>query len=75
MTNNMAEAETFNLDNFLNEICLASFKEEAELGGNHTHPDLGNFTCNCFVKEIHIQTSIENAKSFCKEKAIKKFNL
>ncbi len=68
-------SEELNQWNILNEICLASFNSAMKAAGEKPPKGMGNFTCNCFLKEIGNGLSIDKAKEKCKQLASKNYSL
>ncbi len=61
----------------LNEIikifCLDGFNKELKRNKTNINPELGEYVCDCFVKHINNNSSLESARETCKEEAIEKF--
>ena len=56
-------------------FCKASIDSKMVLAGTKPPKGMKEFTCQCFAKKFNEGYSINSAKSICREKAIKEFNL
>ena len=62
------------LNNMIKGFCLQSFKKEYLESEKELNLELSEYTCNCFIKRINNNESIESARKKCKEDGLKKYN-
>ena len=70
-----ALAKANSLESFINSICLSRFKQEMNEAKITAPEGMAAYSCKCFLKEVEEGSKLDTAKSSCKEKASKKFNL
>ncbi len=63
------------LNTLIKHFCLDELKRELKSVGKEINNELGEFTCNCFIKGIEDGKNLTLARDTCKEKASKNFNL
>lgn len=59
----------------IKRFCMASIEAQMALAANKPPKGMKDYTCQCFVDEIKMGTSMSSAKSLCREKSIDKFEL
>ena len=61
------------LNGIIKIFCLDGFSKEVKRNKTNINPELGEYVCDCFVKRINNNSSLESARETCKEEAIEKF--
>ena len=59
----------------IKSLCMASIDGQMALAGTKPPKGMKEFTCRCFIEQFNKGSSMNSAKSFCREKAIGKFKL
>ena len=69
------EIKANEINTLIKEFCLNEFKKEMKESGKELIPEVGEFTCNCFINKIETGKTLKLARENCKEEVSKIFNL
>ncbi len=74
--NNQENGHNFNKQSsILKSFCLRNFRKEMQQSSLSIPSGMGIYTCKCFLKQLRSGKSVSIAKTNCKEKAAKKYEL
>ena len=73
--NSPLETQAQNKNSLINKFCIASIKSQLNFKDKQKSVEISNFTCQCFFKKFKSGSSIKSSRSYCKNKAIEKYNL
>lgn len=59
----------------ITRLCLAGFHAAMAQAGETPPEGMGDFTCNCFLKQVNDGRSIQTAQETCKQKAAEQFKM
>lgn len=59
----------------ITRLCLAGFHAAMAQAGETPPEGMGDFTCNCFLKQVNDGRSIQTAQETCKQKAAEQFKI
>ena len=62
-------------NNMINKFCIASLKSKLKFENKTKLEGVSHFTCECFLKNFNSGSSIKESRIYCRDKAVKKFNL
>ena len=77
-------ANSTEAENKITQLCLAGFKSAMSQAGKIPPAGMGDFTCDCFLREMNKGNSIqwqsllgtiETAQETCKQKAAERFKI
>ena len=77
-------ASSTEAENKITQLCLAGFKSAMSQAGKIPPAGMGDFTCDCFLREMNKGNSIqwqsllgtiESAQETCKQKAAERFKI
>ena len=77
-------ASSTEAENKITQLCLAGFKSAMSQAGKIPPAGMGDFTCDCFLREMNKGNSIqwqsllgtiESAQKTCKQKAAERFKI
>ena len=77
-------ASSTEAENKITQLCLAGFKSAMSQAGKIPPAGMGDFTCDCFLREVNKGNSIqwqsllgtiESAQETCKQKAAERFKI
>ena len=77
-------ANSTEAENKITQLCLAGFKSAMSQAGKIPPAGMGDFTCDCFLREMNKGNSIqwqsllgtiESAQETCKQKAAERFKI
>ncbi len=63
------------LDDLITGICIEEFKTEMKNASLSIPRGMDQYTCKCFISLLNKGSSLDSAKTICREKASKKYNL
>ena len=69
------ETKSQSITQIINKICLENFNKEINIAKLDVPTEAKDYTCKCFINYLDKGGSITQAQLYCKNKAIKKFNL
>lgn len=70
-----APARGADLDAMVQSYCLVAFEQEMAQSGRVPLPGMASFACRCVVNRLTQGTSIELARSACKESTARRYSL
>ena len=59
----------------ITRLCLAGFHAAMAQAGKTPPEGMGDFTCDCFLKQMKEGRSIQTAQETCKQKAAEQFKI
>ena len=62
-------------NNLINKFCVASIKSNFKFKDKQKLDEISHFTCECFFEKYSSGSSIKNSRTYCRDKAIEKFNI
>ena len=62
-------------NNLINKFCIASIKSKLKSEDKQKLDEISHFTCECFLKKFNSGNSIKSSRDYCRNKAIKKYNI
>ena len=77
-------AHSMEAENKITQLCLAGFNAAMSQAGTVPPEGMGDFTCDCFLREINkgsaiqwqsLMSTIESAQETCKRKAAERFKI
>ena len=77
-------ASSTEAENKITQLCLAGFKSAMSQAGKIPPAGMGDFTCDCFLREMNkgnsiqwqsLLSTIESAQETCKQKAAERFKI
>ncbi len=63
------------INKLITKICLKGFETEMNLAGKEPQIDIGEFACDCFIKQVSSGSGIASAQARCKKKTSKRFSI
>ena len=81
---NHGPARSTETDNRITELCLAGFNTAMRQAGKVPPEGMGDFTCECFLREMNkgnsiqwqsLLSTIESAQETCKQQAAERFKI
>ena len=72
---NPLEIQAEHKNSLINRFCLASIKSKLNFKDKEKLEEISHFTCECFLTKYKSASSIKNARDYCKNEAIEKYNL
>jgi len=77
-------ASSTEAENKITQLCLAGFKSAMSQAGKIPPAGMGDFTCDCFLREMNkgnsiqwqsLLSTIESAQETCKQQAAERFKI
>tara|TARA_Y100000766_G_scaffold108167_1_gene92525 strand:- start:228 stop:503 length:276 start_codon:yes stop_codon:yes gene_type:complete len=62
-------------NNLINKFCVATLKSKLKSEDKEKIDEISHYTCQCFLKKYKSTNSFKKARTYCKNKSAKKFNL
>lgn len=62
-------------DNAIHMMCMAAFDSAMHQAGKTPPAGMGDFTCDCFLRQVEQGAGLDVAQGTCKEQAAKKYPL
>ena len=69
-----APAQAAGEENLIRMMCMAAFDTAMIQAGREPAAGMGDFTCDCFLKQLDQGQGIQASQITCKQKAAQKFN-
>jgi hypothetical protein len=63
------------IDQIIRSNCLRAVNNEVKASGNPAPAGMSEYTCDCVVQEIKNGSSINQASTTCKNRAVSKYGL
>ena len=68
-------AQSQEINMLIKQFCLEAFNKEIVKNKEEVDLRIGDFTCDCFVRRVINNDSLEIARQACKEEASKRFSI
>ena len=62
-------------NSLINKFCIATLKSKIDIKNKQNLNEISDFTCECFFKKYNSGNSLKSSRSYCRDKASKKYNL
>ena len=72
---NPLENKAAHKNNLINKFCIASIKSKFTFKDKQKLKKISHFTCECFFEKYKSGSSIKDSRIYCRDKAVKEFNL
>ena len=63
------------MDFMIRKYCLAAVNDDVKASGKPAPEGMADYTCDCVVQEMKNRKTQEQAKTICKDRTTKKYNL
>ena len=62
-------------NSLINKFCIATLKSKLDIKNRKKLNEISDFTCECFFKKYNSGSSLKSSRTFCRDKASRKYNL